>query len=97
MVNWLARHMAKFHTWRKCVVCKIQCTPLNFVDVDEGRTCIACWTERMNPDHPELEAIRARVEAEVEVWRCQKHTRDENGLPDGPKSVRSQGNRVNIH
>ncbi len=48
----------------------------------------------MNPDHPELEAIRAKVEEEVEVWRCQKHTRDENGLPDGPKSVRTQGNRV---
>ena len=64
-------------------------------DVNSERICLACWTARVNPDHPEMEAIIEKVEAEVEVWRCQKHTRDENGLPDGPKSVRSQGNRTN--
>ena len=89
MLRCLATHMARFHTLRKCVVCGIQCTPLNFVDVDEGRTCLACWTERVNPDHPDLDDIRARVQDEVKVWRCQKHTRDEYGLPDGPKSVRN--------
>ena len=87
--------MAKHHTWRKCADCGIQCTPMNFVDVDKERFCLACWTARVNPEHPEMKAIIEKVEAEVEVWRCQKHTRDEYALPDGPKSVRAQGNRVN--
>ena len=88
------RIMAKHHAWRKCVDCGIQCTPMNFVDVDKERICLACWTARVNPEHPEMEAIIEKVEAEVEVWRCQKHTLDDYALPDGPKSVRSQGNRV---
>jgi len=87
--------MAKHHAWRTCVDCGIRCTPMNFVDVDSKRICLACWTEKNNPDHPEIEAIVEKVEAEVEVWRCQKFTRDENGLPSGPKSTRSQGKRVN--
>ena len=62
---------------------------------------VACYqnfrTGRHRPAefHPQMDAIIEKVEAEVEVWRCQKHTRDEYALPDGPKSVRSQGNRVN--
>jgi len=68
---------------------------MNFVDVKSERVCLACWTSRVNPEHPEMEAIIEKVEAEVEVWRCQKLTRNENGLPEGPKSVRTQGNRVN--
>ena len=67
---------------------------MNFVDVDSERFCLACWTSRVNPEHPDMEAIIEKVEAEVQVWRCQKQTRDENGLADGPKSDRSQGNRV---
>ena len=59
---------------------------MNFVDVDRERYCLGCWTKKSNPEHPEIEQIVEKVEAEVEVWRCQKHTRDENGLPDGPKS-----------
>lgn len=86
--------MAKHHAWRRCVVCDVQCTPMNFVDVDRERYCLGCWTKKSNPEHPDIEQIVDKVEAEVEVWRCQKRTRDENGLPDGPKSVRSQGNRV---
>ena len=86
--------MAKHHGWRNCVDCGIQCTPLNFVDVDSKRTCLACYTARVNPGHPEMEAIIERVEAEVEVWRCKKQNRNENGLPNGPSSVRSEGNRV---
>ena len=68
---------------------------MNFVDVEGDRICLACWTARTNPEHPDMEAIIEKVEAEVEVWRCQKYTRDENGLPNGPKSVRTQGNRTN--
>lgn len=80
--------MARHHGYRRCVECGIRCTPMNFVDVDAGRTCLACWTARQNPDHPEMEAIIEKVEAEVKIWRCQKHTRDENGLPTGPLSYR---------
>tara|TARA_B100001113_G_C21109618_1_gene622586 strand:+ start:577 stop:852 length:276 start_codon:yes stop_codon:yes gene_type:complete len=88
--------MAKHHGWRRCDEdgCDIQCTPMNFVDVDSKRYCLTCWVKKNNPTHPELEQIEEKVKAEVEVWRCQKHTRDENGLPNGPKSVRLQGNRV---
>ncbi len=89
------RIMAKHHAWRNCADCGIQCTPMNFVDVDRERFCLACWTARVNPEHPQMDAIIEKVEAEVEVWRCQKHTQDEYALPDGPKSVRAQGNRVN--
>ena len=86
--------MAKHHGWRKCTDCGIQCTPMNFVDVDSKRICLACWTARKNPEPPEMEAIIERVEAEVEVWRCQKNSRADYPLPDGPKSVRKEGNRV---
>ena len=41
---------------------------MNFVDVDSERICLACWTARVNPEHPEMEAIIEKVEAEVEVW-----------------------------
>lgn len=86
--------MAQHHAWRTCVECDIRCTPMNFVDVDGKRVCLACYTARVNPEHPEMEAIIERVENEVAVWRCQKHTRDENGLPNGPQSVRTEGGRV---
>ena len=67
---------------------------MNFVDFESKRYCLWCWVKKNNPNHPELDQIEEKVRAEVEVWRCQKFTRDENGLPNGPESVRTQGNRV---
>jgi hypothetical protein len=86
--------MGEFHGWRKCVDCGITCTPLNFVDVDSERICLACWTTRANPEHPNLKEIIEKVEAEVKNWKCKKWTRDEYPLPRGPNSVRKAGSRV---
>lgn len=82
--------MPKFHGLRNCVTCGIPCTPMNYVDYQGKRYCIACWTEKTNPDHPDLEEMRQKVKDAVEVWKCAKWTREEGPLPQGPLSVRTE-------
>ncbi|MCS5530220.1 MAG: hypothetical protein NZ732_05760 [Candidatus Poseidoniales archaeon] len=81
-------NMAKFHGFRSCVTCKVNCTPGNFVDFKSKRYCTACWIGEHNPEHPELELIRQQVIDSVEEWKCAKWSREEGPLPDGPKPAR---------
>ena len=64
--------MAKFHGFRSCVTCKVNCTPGNFVDFESKRYCTACWIGEHNPEHPELELIRQQVIDSAEEWKCAK-------------------------
>ena len=80
--------MSKFHGFRECVTCDIACTPMNFVDVEGKRHCIACWTEAHNPDHPDLNALREKCIEDAETWKCIKWTREEGPLPNGPQPSR---------
>ena len=80
--------MAKFHGFRSCVTCKVNCTPGNFVDFESKRYCTACWIGEHNPEHPELELIRQQVIDSVEERKCAKWSREEGPLPDGPKPAR---------
>ena len=48
----------------------------------ELRYCSACWTEKENPDHPDLEKMRKEVKEAAEQWKRQKYTKD-----DGPFAV----------
>ena len=82
--------MAKFHGFRHCVTCKVDCTPGNFVDFERKRYCTACWIERNNPEHPDLEDVRRKVNETAEIWKCAKWTREEGPLPNGPKSSRTR-------
>ena len=82
--------MPKFHGLRNCVTCGIPCTPMNYVDYKGKRYCTACWTEKNNPDHPDLEEMRQKVKDAVDVWKCAKWTREEGPLPKGPQSVRTE-------
>ncbi|GIS43723.1 MAG: hypothetical protein Ct9H90mP16_07930 [Candidatus Poseidoniales archaeon] len=45
---------------------------MNFVDVDSERYCLGCWTKKSNPEHPEIEQIVEKVEAEVESMALPK-------------------------
>jgi len=82
--------MPKFHGLRNCVTCGIACTPMNYLDNDGKRYCVACWTEKNNPEHPDLEELREKVNNAVGIWKCAKWTREEGPLPKGPQSVRSE-------
>jgi len=81
-------NMGRFHGFRACVTCNIPCTPLNFVDLERKRYCLACFTEMSNPEHPELEEIRKKCEDAVSEWKCIKWNRSEYKLPSGPLPAR---------
>ncbi|RAH06586.1 MAG: hypothetical protein CMA00_001940 [Methanobacteriota archaeon] len=80
--------MPKFYGFGSCSACGIACTPGNFLDHQGKRFCTYCWIERENPEHPELKAIREKVESAVEEWKCAKWSRDEGPLPLGPRPVK---------
>ena len=63
---------------------------MNYVDYKGKRYCVACWTEKNNPDNPEIEALRQKMIEAVEIWKCAKWTREEGPLPVGPQSVKSK-------
>ncbi len=81
--------MPKFYGFGSCTDCGIACTPGNFLDHERRRFCTACWVERENPGHPELQEIRKKVEAAVEEWKCAKWSREEGPLPMGPRPVKN--------
>jgi len=80
--------MPKFYGFGKCDDCDVPCTSGNFLSHEGKRFCTACWIERSNPEHPDLEEIREKVMAAVEVWKCTKWTREQGPLPLGPKPVK---------
>ena len=80
--------MAKFHGFRSCITCKVNCTPGNFVDFESKRYCTACWIGEHNPEHPELELIRQQVIDAAEEGQGAKWSREEGPLPEGPKPAR---------
>jgi len=80
--------MAKFHGFGSCVQCSVACTPGNFLDHEHKRFCTACWVERNNPGHPDLDQIRQKVTSAVEEWKCTKWSREEGPLPLGPQPHR---------
>jgi len=63
---------------------------MNYLDNNGKRYCVACWTEQNNPEHPDLEELREKVNNAVGIWKCAKWTREEGPLPKGPQSVRSE-------
>ena len=79
--------MAKYYGYRNCSHCGIVCTPGNYLDYNGKRYCTACWIQHENPDHPDLEAIREKVQNAVKVWKLAKYSKDEYHLPVGPKSL----------
>ncbi len=81
--------MGKFHGFRFCNVCKVACTPGNFLDNEGKRFCTACWLEKENPSHPEITEIRDKNNNAAKEWKCAKWTREEGPLPLGPKSHRN--------
>ena len=80
--------MPKFYGFGKCDVCGIPCTSGNFLSHEGKRFCTACWIEKSNPEHPDLEEIRKKVVAAVEEWKCAKWTREQGPLPLGPRPVK---------
>ena len=80
--------MPKFYGFGKCDSCSIPCTSGNFLIHERKRFCTACWIEKSNPEHPDLEEIRLKVEAAVEEWKCAKWTREQGPLPLGPRPVK---------
>ena len=80
--------MPKFYGFGKCDVCGIPCTSGNFLSHEGKRFCTSCWIEKNNPEHPDLEEIRKKVEAAVEEWKCAKWTREQGPLPLGPRPVK---------
>ena len=60
--------MPKFYGFGKCDVCGIPCTSGNFLSHEGKRFCTACWIEKNNPEPPDLEEIRKKVEVAVEEW-----------------------------
>ncbi len=84
----IGRCMGRFHGYRTCATCAVTCTPLNFVDFEGKRFCVACWTEANNPDHPDIDALRQRCAAAPEEWKCLRWTRQQGPLPNGPLSIR---------
>ena len=79
--------MAKYYGYGNCSQCGIICTPGNYLDYKGKRFCTACWIENENPAHPDLEAIKQKVENAVSVWKLAKYSKDEYHLPVGPKSI----------
>jgi len=63
---------------------------MNYLDYDGKRYCIACWTEQNNPDHPNLEDMKQKMNDAIGVWKCAKWTREEGPLPEGPMPVRTE-------
>ena len=80
--------MPKFYGFGKCDVCGIPCTSGNFLSHEGKRFCTACWIEKNNPEHPDLEEIRKKVEVAVEEWKCAKWTHEQGPLPLGPRPVK---------
>ena len=80
--------MPKFYGFGKCDVCGIPCTSGNFLSHEGKRFCTACWIEKNNPEHPDLEEIRKKVEVAVEECKCAKWTREQGPLPLGPRPVK---------
>ena len=80
--------MPKFYGFGSCITCGIACTSGNFLDHQKKRFCTACWIEKENPEHPDLNEIRENVEAAADEWKCAKWTREEGPLPMGPKPVK---------
>tara|TARA_B100000959_G_scaffold263423_1_gene302818 strand:+ start:3508 stop:3780 length:273 start_codon:yes stop_codon:yes gene_type:complete len=78
--------MSKFHGFGFCRDCSVACTSGNFLDYQSKRYCIACWVQRRNPEHPEIEELREKVKAAAKEWKCAKWTREEGPLPLGPKA-----------
>ena len=62
------------------------CTSGNFLDYQSKRYCIACWVQRRNTEHPEIEELREKVKAAAKEWKCANWTREEGPLPLGPKA-----------
>jgi len=81
--------MPKFYGFGKCSKCGIACTSGNFLIHDRVRYCTACWIGEKNPEHPDLDNIREKVDSSVNEWKCAKWTREEGPLPLGPKSHRN--------
>mgnify|MGYP004091940795 CR=1 FL=1 len=79
--------MPKFHGFGNCTVCKTECVSMHFLDVSGQRHCLACYTEKNNPDHPDIVAMREAAAAALEQWRCTKWNRDDYKLPNGPYPV----------
>jgi len=80
--------MSRFHGFRTCKVCNEGCTPGNFVDHEGKRYCTACWIEKENPNHEDIEDIRAANREAAAKWKRQKYSREEGPLPTGPMSAR---------
>ncbi|MCH2441364.1 MAG: hypothetical protein MK169_02835 [Candidatus Thalassarchaeum sp.] len=76
--------MSKFHGFRTCNVCDESCTPGNFVDHKGKRFCTACWIEKENPKHENIEEIRVANREAAAKWKQQKYSREEGPLPVGP-------------
>jgi len=81
--------MGKFYGFRFCNVCKVACTPGNFLDNEGKRYCTACWLDEENPSHPDIKEIRDKNISAAKDWKCAKWSREEGPLPLGPKSHRN--------
>jgi len=81
--------MSRFLGYGKCSVCSVGCTSGNYVDHAGVRYCSACWIEKENPDHPDLEKIREAVQEAAKKWKRQKYSREDGPLPIGPYSHRN--------
>tara|TARA_Y100000588_G_scaffold171969_1_gene185803 strand:+ start:278 stop:559 length:282 start_codon:yes stop_codon:yes gene_type:complete len=80
--------MPKFYGFGNCCECGIACTAGNFLISEGKKFCTACWVAKSNPEHPDLEEIREKVETAVSVWKCAKWSREEGPLPLGPRAVK---------
>jgi len=80
--------MPKFYGFGTCTDCDIACTSGNFLCHEGQRYCTACWVEKNNPEHPDLNGIREKVELSAKEWRCAKWTREQGPLPLGPMPVK---------
>ncbi|GIT74980.1 MAG: hypothetical protein Ct9H300mP30_0420 [Methanobacteriota archaeon] len=80
--------MAKFHGFRSCITCKVNCPPGELRGLREQEILHSLLDRGANPEHPELELIRQQVIDSAEEWKCAKWTREEGPLPDGPKPAR---------
>ncbi len=80
--------MSRFYGYRRCTVCGESCTPGNFVDFKGKRFCTACWIERENPKHKQIDDIRSSGREAASKWKRQKYSRNEGPLPTGPMSAR---------